>query len=71
MKQFTPVQVIGTSLDKMYIGCLGIVLEEQGTKSLVGFYYPDTPGKNAFVKKVSMHNDDLAEIGKLKINPKP
>lgn len=64
-----PVQVIGQNLDKMYKGCLGIILEEKGNRSVVGFYTPQESGKNPFIKKVEFNNDDLFVIGGLKLKP--
>lgn len=65
----TPVQVMGPTLDKMYKGCIGIVLEDKTNKSIVGFYHPQESGKNPFVMKVEFHDEDLHPIGELKFKP--
>lgn len=72
MEKYSIVQITGNELDPMYKGCLGIAMDYQKEKqkTLVAFYHPEKSGKNAFVKKVWFHDDDIFDTGgKLNIKP--
>jgi hypothetical protein len=64
------VQVIGTTVNKMYIGCLGIILEKNKETSIVGFYTPNTSNKYPFVTKAEFKDSDLELIGVPTLKPK-
>lgn len=64
------VQVTGTNLNKMYIGCIGIILEKKEEKSVVGFYTPSVSNKNPFVTKEEFKDTDLTFIGVPTLKPR-
>ena len=63
------VQVTGKSLDKMYVGCVGIILEKKEITSVVGLYSPSVSGKFPFVKEVEFKDEDISLIGDSVLKP--
>lgn len=64
------VQVIGTNVNRMYIGCLGFILQKNSETSVVGIYTPNVSNKYPFVTKVEFKDSDLALIGTPTLKPK-
>lgn len=70
LELYSVVQLTGTNLNKMYIGCLGIILEKNTETSIVGIYTPNTSNKYPFVTKVEFNDIDLTFIGAPTLKPR-